>query len=65
MTEVRFGKRQYHLIEDMNSWCKNNIGAGGWLAAPDHKWKIEGAFGEHTYTFKDPKDAVLFMLRWK
>jgi len=65
MTEVEFGREQYHLIHEMNAWLRENVGEGGWMPVLDAKWKIEGAFGYHTYYFHDPKDAMLFSLRWK
>jgi len=65
MTAVEFDKDKYHLIEKMNLWLRENVGDGGWMPMLDAKWKIEGAFGHHTYHFKDPKDATLFALKWK
>lgn len=65
MNTVELDKDKYHLIEDMNRWLRDNVGDGGWMPMLDARWKIEGAFGHHTYTFKDPKDATLFALRWK
>lgn len=65
MTEVEFDKDKYHLIEEMNRWLRENVGDGGWMPVLDAKWKIESAYGRHTYWFKDSKDAVLFALRWK
>jgi hypothetical protein len=65
MTEVEFGRDKYHLIEEMNRWLRDNVGEGGWMPMLDARWKIEGAFGNHTYYFKDPKDATLFALKWK
>jgi hypothetical protein len=65
MTEVDFDKRQYHLIEEMNRWLRENVGEGGWAPVLDARWHIESAFGNSKYIFKDPKDAMLFALRWK
>ena len=65
ITEVTFNRDKYHLIEEMNAWLRSNVGPGGWAPVLDAKWKIEGAFGHHTYYFKDPRDATLFALRWK
>jgi len=64
MNTVEFSKDKYHLIEEMNRWLRENVGDGGWMPMLDARWKIEGAFGHHTYTFKDPRDATLFALRW-
>ena len=63
--EVEFDKRQYHLIEDMNKWLRENVGDGGWRPMLDARWHIESAFGNSKYVFKDPHDALLFALRWK
>jgi len=65
MNTVVFNKDQYHQIHEMNAWLRENVGVGGWMPILDSKWKIEGAYGYHTYTFKDPRDAMLFALRWK
>lgn len=65
MTEVEFNKNQFHLIEEMNQWLRENVGPGGWAPVLDARWHIESAFGNSTYTFKDPKDAMLFALRWQ
>jgi len=65
MTEVEFSKQQYHLIEEMNSWLRANVGDGGWRPMLDARWHIESAFGNSKYVFKDPRDAMLFALRWK
>lgn len=65
MTEVDFGKDQYHKIEDMNRWLRENVGPGGWPPMLDARWHIRTAFGASRYTFKDPGDAILFALKWK
>jgi hypothetical protein len=65
MTEVEFSKQQYHLIEEMNRWLRANVGDGGWRPMLDARWHIESAFGNSKYVFKDPRDAMLFALRWK
>ena len=64
MTAVEFDKDKYHLIEEMNRWLRENVGPGGWAPVLDARWHIEGAFGHHTYTFKDPRDATMFALKW-
>lgn len=65
MNEVWIDKRQYHRIEEINSWLREHVGPGGWAPVLDARWHIESAFGESKYTFVDPKDATLFALRWK
>jgi hypothetical protein len=64
MFEVTFGKDRYHQVTEMYSWCKDNIGNGGWLADPNDMWAAEGAFGRTTFKFKNDEDYTLFLLRW-
>lgn len=63
--EISFGKDKYHLQEEMNSWCEEHIGNGGWIPDPDAAWLIECMFGKTTYSFKHEVDFVLFKLRWQ
>jgi hypothetical protein len=67
---VEFGKDRYHLNDDMQSWCTDNFGIGGWVYAnPDdweeRYWAISSAFGNTTFYFKDEKHATIFALRWQ
>ena len=64
MNEVKFSRDKYHLIEQMNAWLQENVGPGGWAPILDARWHIESAFGHSKYTFKDPRDAMMFALRW-
>lgn len=65
MTVVGFNKRMYHLNGAMESWCKEHVGPGGWLNAPEDLWTISSVFGNTTFTFKYERDATLFALKWK
>ena len=62
--EVTFGKDRYHMLEEMQSWCRKYIGVGGYLQREDSTWKIETMFGNSTFTFKQPKHLTLFVLKW-
>jgi hypothetical protein len=72
MQVIRFGKDRYHLIEKMQSWCQENVGAGGWTQGYRaeewmgiRKWSIECTFGTTRLTFKEDADATFFLLHWK
>lgn len=65
MTTVEFGKRDYHRISEMCMWLRENIGPGGYAPVLDAKWKIESAFGNTMFTFKEEKHASMFALKWK
>lgn len=65
MNEVEFGRNQYHKIEEMNQWLRDNVGPGGWQPMLGARWHIITAFGNSTYVFKDGRDAMMFALRWK
>lgn len=67
VTEVSFGKDQYHLQNTMITWCEENLGPGGWAsytAIGVRNWAVESAFGNTFFYFRDPKDAMMFKLRW-
>lgn len=64
MTEVEFNRDKYHLIGEMCEWLRANIGPGGYSPILDARWHIESAFGHSKYTFEDPRDAMMFALRW-
>jgi hypothetical protein len=73
ITTVEFGKDRYHLNKDMETWCAEYLGKGGWhfdtpktwAGMGEKVWIINSMFGNTTFAFKDCKDAVLFALRWK
>jgi hypothetical protein len=64
MFECTFDKGQYHLVNEMVRWCKDNIGDGGWLARNGDLWSCEGVFGRTTFKFMREDDYTLFLLRW-
>jgi len=64
MTEVNISKRQYHQISEMTAWLRANVGEGGYQPMLDARWHIESAFGNSKFVFKDPRDAMMFALRW-
>jgi hypothetical protein len=64
-----FGKDRFHEQNKMLEWCKDNLGPGGYYAFTNNpenaKWAIESMFGTTHFFFQDPKDAVLFGLKWQ
>ena len=70
MIEVVFEKDRYHNIRTMETWCRENIGVGGWVYSDpkdweeERKWAITSIFGRTTFYFIDDKDATMFTLRW-
>jgi hypothetical protein len=70
ITTVEFGKRYYHLNDDMKSWCVDNVGPGGWTSVTPADWDVRNwamftMFGNTTFYFKNEHDATVFALRWK
>lgn len=59
-----FGKDRYHEREAMISWCRANVGQGGYIPHEYNRWEIGTIFGNSTFRFRDSKDATLFALRW-
>jgi len=75
MKKVQFDKHYYHLQNDMQKWCKEYIGPGGWgnpepindieyFDRDNLKWYIDCMFGNTFFFFRNDRDATLFMLRW-
>jgi hypothetical protein len=72
MNFFTFGKDKYHLHPEMEQWCHDNIGKGGWTYTTPKTWKgmgdkiwsIDSMFGNTTFAFKDPKHLTFFLLRW-
>lgn len=70
--EITFGKDKYHLHTEMERWCKDNFGPGGWSFSTPKSWECMGdkiwvmhsTFGNTTFAFKDPRHYTLFVLRW-
>ena len=66
MIRIEFGKDQWHQINNMVQWCRDNLGDSGWLYGnPDVMWCVESAFGNTMFTFRQEQDAILFSLKWK
>lgn len=73
MNEITFGKDRYHQNSEMEYWCKNNIGPGGWTwgtpktweGMDDKIWVIYSMFGNTTFAFKHERDLAFFQLRWE
>ncbi len=69
---ITFGKNRYHEHLDMEQWCTENIGTGGWTSGTpktweglgDKIWIIHSTFGKTTFVFKEAKHLTMFMLRW-
>jgi hypothetical protein len=60
-------KDQYHLLNEMQNWCRDNLGVGGYIVCPDpgrDTWHIETVFGNSRFCFLRDQDATLFSLRW-
>jgi len=72
MNFYTFGKDRYHLNGEMEQWCKENIGEGGWSYSNLKTWEgmhgkiwvMSSMFGNTKFSFKDPKHLTLFLLRW-
>lgn len=69
---IVFGKDRYHLNGEMERWCKDNVGEGGWTYDTPKTWEgmdskvwiMHSMFGNTTFAFKDSKDLTMFLLRW-
>ena len=69
---ITFGKDRYHLNGEMERWCRDNVGEGGWhydtpksWAGMGGKiWSIHSMFGNTTFAFKEAKHLTMFILRW-
>ena len=69
---ITFGKEKYHLHREMEQWCYDKIGKGGWsYSTPktwegmgDKVWVMHSMFGNTTFAFKNPKHFTMFILRW-
>lgn len=69
---ITFDKDRYHLNYEMESWCCEHVGPGGWTynspatwaGMGDKIWVMHSMFGRTTFAFKDPKHLTMFILRW-
>lgn len=70
---IQFGRAHYHLQDDMQHWCKENIGPGkwshgevqNWEGMDNNRWVIWSMFGSTFFQFRQESDAVLFALKWQ
>lgn len=68
MTEIWFGKDQYHRQQEMYQWCINHLGIGGWGIPYRNgleRWGMDCNFGSTCFYFRDESDATLFSLKWQ
>lgn len=71
--EVRFGKDRYHQQREMEVWCLECIGNGGWSYSTPKTWDgmagnlwvMHSMFGHTTFAFKNEADASMFILKWE
>jgi hypothetical protein len=69
---ITFGKERYHQNREMEQWCLENIGKGGWTYNTPSTWEgmngkiwiMHSIFGRTTFAFKDARHLTLFALRW-
>ena len=69
---ITFDKERYHQHRDMEQWCHDHIGLGGWTYSTPETWDgMEGKiwimhsmFGRTTFVFKEAKHLTWFILRW-
>ncbi len=63
--KVTFGREKYPLLNEIQEWCRANIGAGGYITRDHCVWRIETSFGYSKFYFTHEKHYMLFMLRWQ
>ena len=69
---ITFGKERYHLNGEMEKWCHNSVGKGGWSYQTPKTWEgmdgkiwiMHSMFGNTTFAFKEPKHLTMFLLVW-
>jgi hypothetical protein len=69
---ITFDNTRYHLNNEMEKWCEKNIGPGCWTFGKARTWEgmgtnlwtIDSMFGNTTFSFKNEKDYIWFVLRW-
>jgi hypothetical protein len=61
---VTFGKDKYHLNREMEQWCEEHIGPGGWVRCNNDLWNVTSIFGDTTFSFKEKEHLTWFMLVW-
>ena len=65
-TTIGFGKRWYHLHDQMIKWCLQNVGPGGWIESeePEQAWLITCNFGNTKFYFANSEDALAFKFKF-
>lgn len=61
---IDFDKTRYHERDTMISWCRANVGQGGYIPHENNKWEIGTIFGNSTFRFRNEQDLVFFKLKW-
>ena len=57
---------QSHHVEQMTTWCSDNIGSGGWVGPacghfnPQHIWSVLTCCNEVLFSFKKTSDGDKF-----
>jgi len=67
INRVSFGKDRFHQQSEMIAWCESHSKNGGWRAMSadsEAEWAVDSMFGATHFFFRNPKDLVLFSLRW-
>ena len=72
LNEITFDKHRYHERFNMIAWCIDYLGSDGWTVGQpktwdgmgNKTWAVSRAFGNITFSFKDPKHLTLFILKW-
>ena len=71
MYKITFGRDRYHQHRDMEDWCRQHLGEGGWHTVnPDDlreeaNWSIDQMFGNTTFRFKNARDYSKFVVKWE
>jgi hypothetical protein len=69
---VTFDKDRYHQQAEMEKWCEQHLGPGCWTFGQantwdgmgNNVWTIDSMFGRTTFSFKDSRHLMHFVLRW-
>lgn len=68
--KITFGKDRYHEHREMEDWCRQYLGEGGWHTInnelpDDLNWTINQMFGSTTFRFRNAKDYSKFIVKWE
>jgi hypothetical protein len=61
---ITLDRDHYSKQMEIQHWCEEYIGPGGWIPSERYKWLIESTFGYTRMTFKNQRDANWFAMRW-